>query len=531
MNPFRPPITSLRWGAVAVGLVLAVTREGPHASLLLGAATLVGYAAWRTRRPLPLTVATSRRPIAVEALVHVAVVVATGSWESPFALSLLTAVVAIGFARGYASALGVALVSSALVAAPYHLTTLADTGPALGLSAQWTVELLLVAAIAGYARRFSVEAAERHGRDLDRLERLAQANALLHSLHDVAQALPASLDLDEALDSVVARVRSFFELTAVAVFLPDERDQGWTVARQQGARLPYQLPPAALPRRVATALDPPLAARRADLTPATGDGVAASSRSGLYAPLCARGEVVAIVAVEHEEPRRFSARDVEVIDGFAEGAALAIDNARRFAQLRRAGADEERSRIAGELHDRVGQSLACMAFEIDLLVRHRGDDELRSGLEGLGRDLRAVIGDIRDTLSDLRTDVSEARGLEETVEALLARVNERRGTKAVFHYGTCRRLPLRAERVLWRVVVETVNQAVRQGDCSLEVWWACDGANAQLEIVVDVADWDGDWSEARWTRTLADQAAGIGAVLELDVLDEGTSRLRCSLAA
>ena len=529
MNPFQPPITSLRWGAAAVGSALAVTRGGLDPSHLLGATALVGYAAWRTRRPLALTGAAARGEIATEGLVHVAVVVATGSWDSPFALSLLTAVVAIGFARGFAPALGVGLVSSALVTVPYHLTTVAATGAALGLSAQWTVELLLVAAIAGYARRLSVEAAERHGRDLDRLERLAEANTLLHSLHDVAQALPASLDLDEALDSVVARVRSFFEVTAVALLLVDE-GEGWTVVRQQGVRLPYRLSPGALPPRVADVLEPPLRARRAELA-AEGGGLAPGSRAGLYAPLCARGEVVAIVAVEHEEPRWFSARDAQVIDGFAEGAALAIDNARRFAQLRRASADEERARIAGELHDRVGQSLACMAFEIDLLVRHRDDHQLRRGLEGLGRDLRAVIGDIRDTLSDLRTDVSEARGFEETVEALLARVNERRGAKAVFHYGTCRRLPLASERVLWRVVAESVNQAVRRGECSIEVWWACDGTSAQLEVVVDAAEADVGVPDTGWTRALADQAAGIGAVLEVDSPADGTSRIRCSVVA
>ncbi len=531
MNPFRPPITSLRWGAVAVGLVLAASRGRLDAATVAGSVALVAYAAWRTRRPLPLGAGTGQVPIGVEALVHVAVVVSTGLWDSPFALSLLTAVVAVGFARGYAAAVRVALASAALVAVPYHLTTATQAAPALALSAQWAVELLLVAAIAGYARRFSVEAAERHGRDLDRLERLAEANALLHSLHDVAQALPASLDLDEALDSVVARLRAFFDLTAVALLLPDDTGDGWTVARQQGVRLPFHLPGDALPACITETVHSPLPTRRVDLGAADG-GMVAGSRSGLYAPLRARGDLVAIVAVEHERPRWFSARDAEVLDGFVEGAGLAIDNARRFAQLRRVSADEERSRIAGELHDRVGQSLACMAFEIDLLVRHRPDDELRSGLEGLGRDLRTVIAEIRDTLSHLRTDVSEARGFEETVEALLARVNERRGAKAVFHYGTCRRLPLPQERVLWRVVAETVNQAVRQGECSIEVWWACDGADAQLEVVTDAAEGAGDdLADAGWVRSLADQAARIGARFEADVLPDGTSRVRCSLDA
>ncbi|MDQ3462893.1 MAG: histidine kinase [Actinomycetota bacterium] len=157
--------------------------------------------------------------------------------------------------------------------------------------------------------------------------------------------------------------------------------------------------------------------------------------------------------------------------------------------------DEERSRIAGELHDRVGQSLACMAFEIDHLVRHKADDELRGGLEQLRTDLRSVIGEIRDTLADLRTEVTESRGLVETAEALLDRVNQRSGHKALFHHCDSVRLPLPQEQVLWRVLSEWVNQSLRRGDCAVEVWWSCDTAHAELEVTVDLTGIDLDQSE------------------------------------
>jgi len=45
-------------------------------------------------------------------------------------------------------------------------------------------------------------------------------------------------------------------------------------------------------------------------------------------------------------------------------------------------------------------------------------------------------------------EVTEDRGLVETAEAFLARVNERSGRKALFHYGRCQRLPLVEERVI-----------------------------------------------------------------------------------
>lgn len=530
MNSFRPPITALRWGAVALGLVLAATRiDGTEPHVVAGAVALIGYAGLRTVRPIRLQDPSLRAAVVSEAGLHLAVVAATGFWESPFVVSLLTAVVVVGFARGFNAALRIAAASATALAVPYHFLTTASWEQATATTVRWTTEMLLVAAVAGYARRFSGEVTERHHRDLDRIERLAEANHLLTSLHEVAQALPTSLDLDDALDSVVARARAFCDLRTVVVFLPEEAGPGWTVARQSGARLPDSVEVDHLPSHLAALAGAPLRARRAEL--AQGEGLVRRSRSGLYVPLLARDELVALLALEHDQPRWFSARDAEVLDGFAEGAALALDNARRFSRLRTASVEEERGRIAGQLHDRVGQSLACLAFEVDLLVRQAPTPEFRTELEHLRGGLRSVISDIRDTLSDLRMEVTDDRGFVESAEAFLARVNERSGRKALFHYGDCQRLPLVEERVLWRVLHETVSQSLRRGDCTVEVWWTCDGRDAQLEVMTDVDgfDLDGDAPPGSWVHALRAATQRIGATVEIEELIEGTWKLRCSL--
>lgn len=532
MNAFRPPITAVRWGAVALGLALAATQAGrADPRFLVGAMVLIAYASLRTVRPIPLEHHSLRASSVAEAGLHLAVVAATGFWESPFVVSLLTAVVVVGFARGFNAALRIATASALGLALPFHLLTSIPWEQATGLTVQWTTELLLVAAVAGYARRFSVEVAERHYRDLDRIDRLSEANTLLTSLHEVAQALPSSLDLDEALDSVVARARAFCDVRTVVVLLPEEVGSRWMVGRQSGSRLPDHLEPEALPSPLSALVSAPGRSRRAEL--AEGDGLVGRSRSGLYVPLLARGTLVGLLALEHDHGEWFSSRDAEVLDGFAEGAALALDNARRFGRLRTTSVDEERSRIAGELHDHVGQSLACLAFEVDLLVRQAPSEKFRADLEHLRTGLRCVIGDIRDTLCDLRTDVSEDRGLVDTAEAFLARVNQRSGRKALFHYGHCQRLPLAQERVLWRILYETVNQSMRRGDCTVEVWWRCDGRNAQLEVTTDVDGFDLDEGAppGSWVHALREAGAGIGATVDIEELVEGTWQLRSSLVA
>ena len=100
--------------------------------------------------------------------------------------------------------------------------------------------LLLVALIAGYGRRISGEADRQHVLALDRLGRLADANALLYSLHRVTQTLPASLDLDDVLDTTFTRLRGLLDVDAAAILGLDETDGHWSVLRREGGR---PLPP------------------------------------------------------------------------------------------------------------------------------------------------------------------------------------------------------------------------------------------------------------------------------------------------
>jgi signal transduction histidine kinase len=399
---------------------------------------------------------------------------------------------------------------------------------------RWTAELAVVGAALAWARRRAKAPTPVDTAAADRVARLAEANGLLSSLHQLAQALPSSLDLEQSLDSTVASLRSFWDLHALAVLVPDETSSRWMVVRQEGVRVPLLLERDGLPPALARAAAAPPGAVL-DRQPSRDDGLSQAAVAGLYAPLHARGQLIGILAVEHADPGYFGPRDVELLEGFIETVALSLDNARWFARLRTVGADAERTRIARELHDRVGQSLATLGFELDLLSRHSPEEDLRPGIDRLRQDLRAAMAEIRDTLYDLRTDVSEQRGFVPTLESFLERVQRRTGVVVRLEVGDgTERLPLLQEREMWLIAQEAVTNAERHGaPKEVVVRWRSDGRRAALEVVDDGCGFDARAERATTGHGILgmrERAASIGAHLSVASSSGGTS-VRCTLGS
>jgi signal transduction histidine kinase len=499
---------------------------------------LVATAAYRSARPIVYREhdATSVLRILGDVLLNLLAVVATGYWDSPFVFCLVSAIITAGFAQGFGFALRVAGAAAAAVSIPLIARAEDVQDAAIRDSGQWSVELLLVAVVSGYARRLFTEAEQRREQALDEMSRLTEANALLSSLHRLAQDLPSSLDLGEVLDSTMSRLRELIGFASAAVLLRDDSTETWVVAAAEGARIDTgSLGQGELPRPVrrASLLSSPLLAH--DLMAAGGPGLVPGSRSGVYTSLRSRGALVGILALEHTEPQRFDGRDAEVLAGLAEPAALAIDNARWFAKLRTVGADEERTRIARDLHDRIGQSLAYLAFELDRLVRRARRELVHEELTSLREDVRAVVSEMRETLYDLRSDVSLQLDLPTVLEQFIERVRQRTALDIRFDHTSEGRLPLNQERELWRIAQEAVVNVERHAEASrVRIRWWTDGRAAVLEVSDDGKGFPVGKAtriDAYGMLGMRERADAIGGHLEVDSrLGRGT-RVRCVLGA
>ena len=516
---------------VGVALTFSTTR-GP-AETYTAAAMLV-FAGLRTAWPVRADFGSmrGRLDLVLEMAVSLGAVLATGYWTSPFFFCLFVPIVMAGFGNGFGYAVPVGAVLAAGVAIPSALSDQAEVGRLIVVG---TSELGLVALVAGYARRIFGEAERRTTQVLTRMSRLTEANTLLLQLNQVAQALPASLDLGETLESTVQQLQAMVRPDVAAVLLWDASLNQWSVGSAEGARLSSVLYDSDLPvamRQVARqALRNPQALR-VDLD-ADGPGLSSRSRGAIYAPLVARSTLVGVLAMEVHDPDVLKDRDVALMAGLAEQAALAIDNAQWFSRLRTLGAEEERTRIARDLHDRVAQSLAYLAFELDRIADAAQTRPVTNELEALRHDVRQVVTEVRDTLYDLRTNVTESQDLVETLSGFLDRVKDRSGLEVHFEHYVTRRLALPVERELWRIAQEAITNVEHHARAKkLVVIWESHPGRARLHVLDDGRGFPVGGTgrmDSYGLLGMRERADAIGATLEIDSAPGEGTTIHCRL--
>jgi signal transduction histidine kinase len=134
----------------------------------------------------------------------------------------------------------------------------------------------------------------------------------------------------------------------------------------------------------------------------------------------------------------------------------------------RAAVDEERSRIASDLHDSVTQTLFSTAAIADALpdVWDRFPDEARNGLEQLRQLTKGALAEMRNLLLELHP----AALLERELGTLLQQLAD--GTAARTHIPVTvelkgdRVFPDRVQIALYRIAQESLNNAVKHAQAS-----------------------------------------------------------------
>lgn len=125
----------------------------------------------------------------------------------------------------------------------------------------------------------------------------------------------------------------------------------------------------------------------------------------LGVPIIGSGETLGnLYLTNKQEGLEFSAADQQLIEMLAAHAAVAIQNARLYAQVERLAILEERTRIGMDLHDGVIQSIYAVGLTLEStrLALPDDADEVSSLLDVAIEGLNDAIRDIRNFILDLR---------------------------------------------------------------------------------------------------------------------------------
>jgi signal transduction histidine kinase len=315
-----------------------------------------------------------------------------------------------------------------------------------------------------YARR--LEALNRA-----RFETQENAARELTVLYETCRILGTTLDLNFLLNEALNRIVTLVEpVRAGTIFLIDPGEHALV------ARASYRNSTANIP--------PDFAERARDLAQRSVEskeiayGPAQNVDSVLAIPLVSDDKAIGALCLMHAGA--FS--NFAVLQTLARQLVIAIENARLYEQVQEkeelrgrllervvAAQEEERKRLARDLHDQTGQRLTALALGLssvnELLDRNPAlARERLKELEGMSA---GAIDDLRQFVADLRPSLLDDLGLVAALRQTAKQTEERSNVTIEFNLsGQRRRLRSQFETVLYRIAQEALNNTVRHAQAT-----------------------------------------------------------------
>jgi signal transduction histidine kinase len=145
-------------------------------------------------------------------------------------------------------------------------------------------------------------------------------------------------------------------------------------------------------------------------------------------PILYKGEVVgSLYLTEKQGATEFGPNDEAVLTLFAAHAAVALANARLHAQVQHLAVEEERLRIAREMHDGLAQVLGYVSVKagaVRRLMTLNRQEAAAKELEALESAAREVYADVREGILALRTVTQNGPGFQASIQEYVERFSQ-----------------------------------------------------------------------------------------------------------
>ena len=371
---------------------------------------------------------------------------------------------------------------------------------------------------------------------------LARRAHRLAALNEAALAIAGDLDLDRVLQKILTTAARLVGARYGALGIPD-RHGGFGrfltvgISEQRAARI------GALPR-----VHGVLGSLVTDGKPIRSRDIRRHPKFSWYpaehpelveflgVPIRYRGEILGNLFFSGTRRGVFSAEDLRLVEMLAAHAGVAITTARLYADAQELAMQEERSRVARELHDAVSQTLFSLVYEARAAAdRVKGDPAAAAEhLSHVQQQAAGALDEMRSLVLALRPKSLERDGLAATLHDHvqgLRRIH-RAAIEARIDEGD--RLPPDQQLGILRIAQEALHNAVKHaGEVAIRLDLR-HAADATHLVVSDEGPGFENKAVSRTRRTVGlhamrERAHAMGANLTIESRPGGGSVIRLIL--
>lgn len=297
--------------------------------------------------------------------------------------------------------------------------------------------------------------------------RAENTSASLRLLNEVGEILSHTLEVEQQLPEVVRRLQTGLSLESVSLSLEPEPDGGG-------------------PTLIGTSMPPGLGEEFHELSGPGSEADAAGGRT-LVVPLFGETGMLGSLRATAAGEESLTDAQVELITTVAQQVRVAVENARLYRQRQESlqsyarqvtqAQEDERLRIARELHDETAQELVLLSRKLEQLKSRVGSDQVQD-IDNLLAMTRGTIQAVRRYSRDLRPSVLDDLGLLPALEMVVEEASSRLPAGAHLQVvGKSRRLDEPVELALFRIAQEALR--------NIEKHTAATSATVELDFGAD----------------------------------------------
>jgi PAS domain S-box-containing protein len=252
-------------------------------------------------------------------------------------------------------------------------------------------------------------------------------------------------------------------------------------------------------------------------------------------PLVSRGRALGAINFYYPHEREPSEDEKVFLGAVADQTAIAIENARLFAEARDKAALEERQRLARELHDSVSQALYGIALGAKSARDDLVEGDPRQALDPLDYVLslaEAGLAEMRALIFELRPESLETEGLVAALEKQTAALRARHEVRVEAVLCEEPEASAEAKEAVYRIAQEALHNTIKHAQANnVAIKMEYEPRWINLEVSDDGVGFEvnSDFPGHLGLRSMRERASRLGGKLEVETAPERGTRIRARI--